>query len=429
MPTPFPGGPDPEAPAAEPDAGLLEAGAAAGRRRRAAGRRRALGLAGVGLLGACAGAVGAVAALPGLRARAEGLPSIRTVAQPTADAQSPAATVYRVLGPSVVLVENEQAAGQNFFSGPGVTDWGSGVIISASGYIVTNDHVVENASQITVTLADGTSYPATLVGGDPSTDLAVIRVNPREALQPATFADSAAVQVGQTAIAIGNPLGPEFQESVDQGIVSAVRPMLYGLTSQQERVTTMIQTDAPVNPGNSGGPLANAQGQVIGIVSEKTVSTGERGVQAVGLGFAIPSDTVARVANELVRYGYYKWPWLGITLSGQLSQVLPTEPQTLTITGVEPGGPSAGRLQAGDVITSWNGQPVVNYDDLVADISRAEPGQTVRIGVRRGGRSLTVDVTLGTEPESEAKGQQNASAQPGGGGTSGGFPGIVIPGG
>lgn len=422
----------PEA-AAAPDAGLLEAGlleagaAEAGRRRRAR-RRGALRLAAAALAGAVIGGVAVAAAVPGLRARAEGLPSITTVSQPAADGTSAAETAYHALGASVVLVENQQAAQQTFFGGSSsAVDWGSGVIIAPSGYIVTNDHVVENASQITVTLADGTSYPATMVGGDPSTDLAVIKINPHQTLVPATFANSATVQVGQRAIAIGNPLGPAYQESVDQGIVSAIRPMLYGLNAQQQRVTTMIQTDAAVNPGNSGGPLANAQGQVIGIVSEKTVSTGEAGVQAVGLGFAIPSNTVARVANELVQYGYYKWPWLGITFPGSLSNTLPNQRQTLTILSVAAGGPSSGKLQADDIITSWNGHPVLNYDTLVSDITAAQPGQTVAVGIVRSGQAMTVRITLGTEPRSEAQGQISAAAVPGA--SSGTFPGVLVPGG
>lgn len=369
-------------------------------------RLRRLGRAGaIALGGAGVGALALAFGLPWLSTALAGTPSIQLVNVPAAQqaAGSPAAAVYRKLGPSVVLVTNQQVAQQTAFGGlSSATDWGSGVIFSSNGYIVTNDHVVANASRITVTLSDGQKYNATLVGGDPSTDLAVIRIHPKSALPAATFANSDDVQPGQMAVAIGNPLGPEFANSVTEGIISAVRPMLYGLNQSQPRVTSMLQTDAAINPGNSGGPLANAQGDVIGIVSMKTVSTGESGVSASGLGFAIPSDVVAQVANELIQYGYYKWPWLGIAFSSNVANGLPNQAQTLTVSAVVAGGPSAGKLQAGDVISTWNGKPVLNYYQLVGDVSSAQPGQTVTVGVIRGGQIVNVRITLGTEPKSES---------------------------
>jgi S1-C subfamily serine protease len=396
--------------ARETDAGGGVAGRAPGGAGPGGAPRRPRGLRGAGRIGAIAlggAAAGALAVglgWPHLALVLAGTPSIQlanvTAAQEAAG--SPAAAVYKKLAPSVVLVTNQQAAQQSIFGGTtSATDWGSGVIFSSNGYIVTNYHVVANASQITVTLADGQSYPATLVGGDPSTDLAVIRIHPRTPLTPATFANSDDVQPGQVAIAIGNPLGPEFANSVTEGIISAIRPMLYGFNQSQPRVTSMLQTDAAINPGNSGGPLANAEGDVIGIVSMKTVSTGESGVSASGLGFAIPSNVVSKVANELIQYGYYKWPWLGIGFSSNVSNGLPTQTQTLTIEQVDPNGPSAGKLQAGDVIETWNGKPVLNYYELVGDVSGAQPGQTVTIGVIRDGREVNVRVTLGTEPKAD----------------------------
>ena len=423
-PAPLAAGPPPA------EAGMLLAavGARIARERRAVGRRGAWRTVGVAVAGVVVGAIAATAAVPALRARAQGLPSISTVPVSAAQqaAGSPAASVFAKLGPSVVLVQNEQAAQASgpFGQQAQQTDWGSGVIFSTDGYIVTNDHVVDNASKVTVTLADGTTYPATVVGGDPSTDLAVIKITPTQPLQAATFADSSDVVAGEVAIAIGNPLGPQYAQSVDQGIVSAVRPLLYGFDPNQERVTTMIQTDASINPGNSGGPLANTQGDVIGIVSMKTVGTGEQGVQAAGLGFAIPSNVVAQVANELIQYGYYHWPWLGIDFAGDVASALPSQAQTLTIQQVQSGTPADGKLQAGDAIKTWNGQPVLNYYQLVGDITTAQPGQTVTIGVLRNGQNLSVQLTLGTEPESEVLGQtpaaQTAPQQvpiPGSGGT------------
>lgn len=367
------------------------------------------------LAGAVAGGGAVVLLSPSLRAAAAGLPEITPVAVPSSvqASNSPAVSVYEKLAPSVVLVTNQQAAQQGIFGETtDATDWGSGVIFSSNGYIVTNDHVVENASKVTVTLSNGTTYPATIVGQDPSTDLAVIKISPSSPLPAATFANSNDVVPGETAIVIGNPLGPQDEFSVDQGIVSAIRPMLYGLDPSQERVTTMIQTDAAINPGNSGGPIANVEGQVIGIVSIKTVSTGESGVPASGLGFAIPSNVVSKIANELIKYGYYKWAYLGIDFNNvNPNQVTGTE--TLMISGVQDPGPSYGKLEAGDVITSWNGHPVENYYDLVEDITQSNPGQTVALGIIRAGKPMTVDITLGTEPKNMVlDGGSSTSAAP-----------------
>lgn len=358
----------------------------------------------IGVAGAVVGGSLIYFGLPAYRVLAAGV-EIRTLplTPQQESAASPAAAVYRVLSPSVVLVQNESAVSSPFGSGTTIA-WGSGVIFNSAGYIVTNDHVVAGASKVTVTLKDGATYPAQVIGGDASTDLAVLKINAGKPLPAATFANSNDVVPGEIAIAIGNPLGPQYAQTVTAGIVGAIRPMLYGLSSATERVTEMIQTDAAINPGNSGGALANAQGEVIGITSMKVAQTGETGVSATGLGFAIPSNVVQRVVNDILRYGYVKWAWLGIDLSS--SGVSPTSttpvtaPETLTVTAVTAGGPSAGQLRPGDVITSWNGQRVINYYDLVTDINAAHPGQSVALGILRDGRALTVHVTLGTEPRS-----------------------------
>ncbi len=412
----------------EPAGGAVWPSAPGPRTVRRRGLRRLGRVGAVALGGAVVGAVAVALALPAVRGAFAGSPSITTVNVPVAQmtSDSPGAAAYKTLAPSVVMVTNQQASQQTIFgSTSAATAWGSGVIFSSDGYIVTNDHVVQGATSITVTLSDGTTYPATLVGGDPSTDLAVIRIHPTSPLPAATFANSNDVVPGEAVVAIGNPLGPQDAFSVSQGIVSAVRPMLYGLNQSQPRVTSMLQTDAAINPGNSGGPLANMAGQVIGIVSIKTVSTGEAGVSASGLGFAIPSNVVAQVANELIQYGYYKWPYLGITFPSNVGNVLPSQQETLTISGVDAGGPSAGKLEAGDVVSTWNGKPVLNYYQLVGDVSGAQPGQTVTIGVLRGGQLKDVRITLGTETKAMALGaapatspQQPVTPVPGGSGTS-----------
>jgi len=363
-------------------------------------------VAGIALAGAVVGGAAVYVGVPAYRVRAAGFPQIATVPV-TADQQSagaPAVAVYKALSPSVVLVQNQSTV--NSFYGPqSQTAWGSGVIFSPDGYIVTNDHVVAGEASVTVTLKDGTSFPAKVVGGDPSTDLAVIKINAGHALAAATFADSADVSPGELAIAIGNPLGPTFAQSVTTGVVGAIRPMLYGLDSASPRVTEMIQTDAPINPGNSGGALANAQGEVIGITSIKVAGTGEQGVAATGLGFAVPSNAVKAVVNDLVQYGYVKRAWLGVEIGGASTNST-TTPATLTISGVTSGGPAAGRLQPGDVIATWQGQKVVNYYDLVGDINAVQPGQAVTIGVQRGGTIHNVSITLGAEPKSMVDAQQ-----------------------
>ncbi len=388
------------------------AGMAATTPSRSGRRRRLLRTAGTALAGAAIGSLAVFFALPGYLVGAQGYPQIHTAAvSASQQAQGSAAVaVYKELGPSVVLVTNRQSPVNTFYGPQSQIDWGSGVIFNSAGYIVTNDHVVQNSSHVTVTLADGKTYTAKVVGGDSSTDLAVIRIHTGSALPAARFANSTNVVPGEQAIAIGNPLGPAFSQSVTEGIVGAVRPMLYGAPGGPPRVTSMIQTDAPINPGNSGGALANAQGQVIGITSMKVGQTGNGGLQAIGLGFAIPSNTVQHIVNQIVRYGYVKRAWLGIELNAGNTQ-LPTQNATLTVAAVQSGGPSAGKLQAHDVIVSWNGQAVHNYLQLVQDINKAAPGQTVSIGVRRNGSPVTVQVTLGTEPRSLSQPSSTPSQQ------------------
>ena len=374
-------------------------------------RRTLWRVTGIALGGAVLGAAAMYFGVPAYRAAAAAYAQIHTVAvSPAQEAvDSPAVAVYKNLSPSVVLVRNESSV-SGFYGTQNQIAWGSGVIFNSSGYIVTNDHVVAGATKVTVTLKDGSSYPATVVGGDPSTDLAVIRINAGRLLPAATFANSNDVVPGELAIAIGNPLGPQFQQSVTTGVVGAVRPMLYGLNMSTERVTEMIQINAAINPGNSGGALANAQGEVIGITSMKVAQTGEPGVSATGLGFAIPSNTVEQVVNDIVRYGYVQRAWLGIDLqsNGGMST---TAPETLTVASVLADGPSAGKLQPGDIIRSWNGRQVTNYYDLVGDINAAKPGQTVALGILRGSTAETVHITLGTEPRSIADGSAAAAPQ------------------
>jgi len=328
----------------------------------------AIGLCGAVLGGAAAGSAAARS---------------RMLAQPAAAldaACSPAVAAYRRVGPAVVLVANQLTVATTL-GAQQRTGWGSGLVFDARGYIVTNDHVVAGASRLSVTLADGTVLPAQLVGGDPSTDLAVVRVHAGRPLPVAVFGDSRTVEPGELAIAIGNPLGPQFAQSVT------------------ERVTEMIQTDAAINPGNSGGPLLNAAGQVIGITSVK-VAQAQPGLAASGLGFAIPSDAVRRVVDDLVRYGRVRRAWLGVALRVTPPEALPGEAQAVAVSALSPGGPAArAGLEAGDRLVRWNRTAVSNYYALVLAINAAAPGQRVQLTVERAGRTLAREVTLGAEPE------------------------------
>lgn len=315
---------------------------------------------------------------------------------------NPIEAVYQRVAPSVVLVTNHTVTTDLFYGPMQTTGYGSGVIFSRDGYIVTNAHVVSGYQNLTVTLANGREYSARLIGESTATDLAVIQINAKEALTAATFANSDDVVPGQVAIAIGNPLGPQFAGSVTAGIVSALRPMLYPPNAGDQRVTEMIQTDAAINPGNSGGPLLNTAGQVIGINSMK-ITRAEASVAASGLGFAIPSNTVQRVASEIVRYGYVREAYLGVNIAVKPERALPTQRQTVTVAAVHAGGPAAkAGVQPGDVIMAWSGRPVLNYYQLVLALNEAEPGQTVRLTVARSGGTIQVPLVLGEAPHTQA---------------------------
>lgn len=368
---------------------------------RTAGPRRWLLWLGVAAVGGLVGGLLTWAAALG--------PALRQDRLAAANAASPAVAVFRRVSPAVVLVASLGSVATPLGPRPQV-GWGSGVIFDPRGYIVTNDHVVAGATRLRVTLANGRTLPAVLVGGDPATDLAVVRVEAGAPLPVAHFAPAASVFPGETAVAIGNPLGPAFAQSVTQGVVSAVRPMLYGLDARDRRVTEMIQTDAAINPGNSGGPLCDAAGLVIGINTIQVPQAGP-GIAASGLGFAIPAETVRRVAEDLVRYGHVRRAWLGVDLAVSPADALPGEAQTVTITGVVPGSPAqrAG-LQVGDRILAWDGRALHGYYELVLRINAATPGERVSLTIARSppgaapegagaaGQPQTVAVRLGTAP-------------------------------
>jgi putative serine protease PepD len=286
--------------------------------------------------------------------------------------------VVKQVGPSVVLIQTSQGLG-------------SGIVFDANGNVVTNAHVVEGASSFQVTLADGKQYPARLVGSFAADDLAVLHID-AGGLHPAGFADSARLEVGDVALAIGNPLG--LQSSVTEGIVSAL-----GRTVNEDNgvaLPNVIQTSAPINPGNSGGALVDLQGQVIGIPTLAATDPQLGGGAAAGIGFAIPSDTVRDIVGQLISQGKVtnsRRAYLGV-------EVAATTSGGLLITKVQPGGPAAkAGLRAGELVTTVDGTATPDPATLADVLAGLRPGQTVRVEIARpDGPSRTARVALGQSP-------------------------------
>ena len=272
---------------------------------------------------------------------------------------------------------------------------GSGFVITEDGYILTNYHVIDGASAITVAFVDGKTYPATFIGGEEANDIAVIKINAQD-LTPVVIGKSSDMLVGEKVTAIGNPLG-ELTFSETTGIISA---MDRTITMSDGRKMNMIQTDCAINSGNSGGPMFNSHGEVIGIVSAKYSSSGVE-----GLGFAIPMDDVADMVNELITAGYVSKPLLGVSVDDVPQSVQAYGvPEGAAVLVVTPGlpGEKAG-LKEGDIITKIGETEVTTADELITAKNQYEVGDTVTLTVYRGGETLTVEVTLEeSTPEKEA---------------------------
>ena len=303
------------------------------------------------------------------------------------------AGVAATLEPSVVQVNVSGTQG----SAPGQGGVGSGIIYREDGYIVTNNHVVEGATEVSVAFADGTTEAGEVVGTDPATDVAVIKVE-RSGLPAATFGDGRDLDVGQIAVAVGSPSG--FQSTVTAGVVSGVgREVPATLTGgrQESALVDLIQTDAAISPGSSGGALADRSGEVIGM-NVAYLPPGQTGAESIG--FAIPADTVTSVAGQIIETGEATQPYLGVTLSDLNPETARrfdagTESGAL-VAGVEPGGPSddAG-LREGDVVTALGSEEVRNSGDLLSALRQYRPGDTVEVTIVRDGGERNVELRLG----------------------------------
>ena len=290
---------------------------------------------------------------------------------------------------------------------------GSGVVISDKGYIATNNHVISGAQQIQVTLASGAVYSAKVVGTDTTTDLAVIKLdNPPSDLKVAEFADSDNLAVGEAVMAIGNPLG--YDDTATTGIVSALnRPVTVTDDDNNAIVTNAVQIDAAINPGNSGGPTFNAAGQVIGInssIASTASSSGTAG--SIGIGFAIPSNLVKRVTNEIIDNGSVKHVVLGITIKSSSVEADGVTRGCAQVQAVTDGGPaSKAGVKAGDSIVAFNGKAVNNNYSLLGYVRASAMGDKVKLTVVRGGNTMELDVTLDQEESqtnsSNSQNQQN----------------------
>ena len=277
------------------------------------------------------------------------------------------------------------------------TGSGSGVVLSADGYLVTNYHVIADCSYIQVLLTDGREFPAATVGVDPVSDLAVLYIDAQD-LTPAEFGDSSAIRVGDAVVAIGDPLGVALRGTMTDGIISAINR---DISTADGWKTSLIQTNAALNSGNSGGPLLNCFGQVIGINAMK-IGTFSDSAGVEGLGFAIPSATVKEIVDQLIRHGQVLGrPYLGIT-SHTVSvdyQRFYNLPAGIRVTKVLPDAPCSGLILVGDILTALDGQPISSVEDMILAIYSHAPGDTVTVSLYRNGSYLSVNITLGqTQP-------------------------------
>lgn len=315
--------------------------------------------------------------------------------------------VYERVSPSVVSI-NVLARPESDEPSPFDDDFmrsgGTGFVLDTNGHLITNAHVVDGATEIAVYFLDGTIARAEIIGLDRDSDIAVIRVEnvPTDRLIPVTFGDSSVLKVGQATLAIGSPFGEDW--TLTSGIISALNRSIRGLADFS--IGAVIQTDAAINPGNSGGPLLNLDGEVIGVNSQIVSSTRSNS----GIGFAVPSNLVNRVANELVAKGFVDYSYMGISGGDMTLELIedfdmPNNLQGAVVQSVVPNSPasSSGLQNPGrtaiDVITAIDGADINSMDDLLAYLaSYTRPGDTVTMSVYRAGETINLPITLGERP-------------------------------
>ncbi len=357
------------------------------------GRRRGWAvLGGTAATAALLASLGTAALTGSLTAGPEASPTPAGAPAPVVPASSTSATpdwqaVTAAVQDSVVALDVETASGAG---------QGSGVVLDAEGHVLTNSHVVDGARAVAVALADGRLYEAELVGQDETTDLAVVRlVDPPADLVPATLGSSADLSVGEAVLAIGNPLG--LDSTATTGIISALDRPVVTQSRTRSVVTNAIQVDAAVNPGNSGGPLFDAAGEVIGITSSIASLSGSGQGGSIGLGFAIPVDQAADVAQQLIEHGAAEHAFLGVTLQDATAEVDGVTRAGAAIEQVEPGSPAADAgLESGDVVTAVDGRPVDSAAALTGYVRQYSSGDTAVLDVVRDGTAREVEVTLAT---------------------------------
>jgi len=325
--------------------------------------------------------------------------------------------VYDLSGPAVVNITSVVYTYDFFLNPVPQEGTGSGFVYDTEGHIVTNYHVVENAEELSVTLADGEVYPAEVVGVDPSNDLAVVHIEADDLPQPVALGDSASLRVGQFVVAIGNPFG--LERTLTVGVISSLGRVIQ--SPDGRFIGEAIQTDAAINPGNSGGPLLDLKGCVIGVNSQ-IVSPSRANA---GIGFAVPVNTVRRVVPQLIARGHYPHPWLGVQLLGltpervqafrQTGMEIPVE-EGLLVIEVVPGGAAdragirggdhivrLGNVRiplGGDIITAINGEPVTDFQELTVYLeTETQVGDTIEVTIIRDGEEQNVLVTLAERPQ------------------------------
>ncbi|SPF51872.1 Serine protease Do-like HtrB [Candidatus Desulfosporosinus infrequens] len=305
----------------------------------------------------------------------------------------PVEQIAKDLGPAVVGVSNFQSSQSYFGSSSDLQEAGSGsgfIIDALKGYIVTNNHVIDGAQKITVSLSDGRNLVAKVIGADPRTDLAVLQIADTKNLTAVKLGDSSKLEVGEPVVAIGNPGGNDFARSVTTGVVSATNRTL---DIQGEASFNLIQTDAAINPGNSGGPLVDYQGLVIGINSAKYA---EQGFE--GMGFSIPISDAMPTIQQLIASGVAKHPALLVSTDDQYNTYAQSnnKPLGAYIAAVTANGPAAkAGIVKGDVITKLNNVPIQNSSDLIHELYKYNVGSTVTLTYNRNGQTNQVQATLG----------------------------------